>query len=363
MLIARAVKETNVLTKDQLQEARDLHRRAIFINMVDSTLSHAWGPQYFGDLKAGGVTLNNIEVGGENLRDCLKSMAANYRILEQACTDDIILARTAEDILAAKHEGKVSVFFGTQNGAPIEREMQFLGILWRLGLRVFGLAYNVRNSIADGLMERSNAGLSRFGVQVIEELNRLHMVIDLSHVGKASTMEAMSVSKEPVIFSHSNARALYDHPRNIDDEQIKALAEKNGIIGITGFGPAVKLLKSSNDVPTLDDFLDHLDYMVRLAGVDHVGIGLDIGEGRTREEVERFKAGASDTAGTEGVARSGRYEYGFDNWYVKELRGPNGPMKWWLITAGMLMRSYSDHEILKILGGNALRVYKEVWGG
>jgi len=330
--------------------------------MIDSTYSFAWGTQYVQDLKSGGITLNNMDVGGENFRDCAKSIGSNYRVLEQIGADNVVLAKTVQDVLAAKRKGKVAVFFGTQDGTPIEREIGFLQVLWHLGVRVFGLAYNVRNSIADGLMEKSNAGLSEFGTRVIREANRLHMVIDLSHVGKASTMDAMKASSDPVVFSHSNARAIYDHPRNIDEEQVKALAEKNGVIGITGFGPAVKQLKSNSDAPTLDDFLDHLDNMVRVAGVEHVGIGLDIGEGRTREEVEKFKAGASGVSGTEDVARSGRYEYGFDNWYVRELRGPHGPTKWWLIAAGLLVRGYSDQEIIKILGGNVLRVYEQIWG-
>jgi membrane dipeptidase len=299
--------------------------------------------------------------GEQSFRASAKSIATNYQVLERVGAQDAILVRTTEEILAAKKEGKAAVFFGTQNGSPIEREIGFLRILWHLGIRIFGLDYNVRNLIADRLMEPAVTGLSKFGVQAVEELNRLHMMVDVSHVRRKSSMDALEVSRDPIVFSHSNARAIYDHPRNIDEEQIKVLAEKDGVIGITGFGPAGELLKSETDVPTLDDFLDHLDYMVNVAGVDHVGIGLDIGEGRTRKEVERFKSGVNSSPGTEGVARSGKYEYGFDSWYVRELRGPHGPMNRWLIAVGLLQPGCSDQDILKILGGNVLRVYKHVW--
>lgn len=237
---------------------------------------------------------------------------------------------TVEDILQAHKNGKVSVVLQFQNTSPIEYDVRLLEIWYKLGVRVIELTYSQRNLAGDGCNEDTDVGLSEFGRKVVEEMNRIGLVVDLSHTGYKTSMEAIELSKDPVIFSHSNVKNIADvssstspKRRNLADDQIKALAERDGVMGI---GAPSFLVKNNweKDPSTLKDFVDHIEYVIKLVGADHVGIGLDYTEGRPNQTLKS----------------------------ITDLVD---------ITADLMQRGYSKSEIKKVMGENFLRVFKRVW--
>lgn len=205
--------------------------------------------------------------------------------------------------------------------------------------------------MGDGLGEKTNCGLSKLGVQVVEELNRLGILIDLSHSGVATTMEAMQISKDPVIFSHANARSLCDNIRNLTDEQMKALSENGGTIGILALSPFLSN-RAAQTGSTMEDYLNQIDYVRDLVGVDHVSIGLDLGEASKPEDFLRLRLRYPEFPLLDEFKRKGIYA-------PKELENATTLSA---ITKGLVTRGYSDEEIQRVLGKNALRVFRDVWG-
>ena len=224
----------------------------------------------------------------------------------------------------------------------------------RLGTRVLQLSYNERNLLADGCAEPTNAGLSRFGKAVVHELNRTGIVIDLTHVGERSSLEAIEASTKPCIFSHSNPRTRVDNQRNISDAQIDACAEAGGVIGLCPW--AIACWTGGPTPPNLGDFLDHLEYVADRVGRDHVALGTD--------------SEATPGAFPPGLREAYRAMYpevydvflttfpsdpktsGFET--MEDL--PN-------VTDGLLRRGWPEADVRKVLGENLLRVYAASWNG
>jgi len=267
--------------------------------------------------------------------------------------EDLVLARSVADIERARLENRVAIIFGFQNTLSIEDDVRNLLVFKELGVRVVQLTYNERNLVGDGCTERQNSGLSDFGIQVIHELNRLGMLVDLSHVGEATANEAISVSQAPVAATHSNARRLCDTPRNLSDETIKAIGAKGGVIGINAFPGFVSRVKEGKDL-TINDYLEHLDYIAGLIGPDKVGIGTDLIDGKTE----------ADYLTPDGLMGVGRYPYKPDAYppfpWIYPVRTIE---KYPDIVEGLIRRGYSDDHIRGIMGGNFLRLFRLVWGG
>jgi membrane dipeptidase len=329
--------------------AQGLHERAIVIDGTMVILRDY--VDYLRKIRDAGVTCVVLTlVANETFVTTIKSICDWYRRLEKA-SDVALLADSASKIETAKKEGKVAVVFACQSGSPIEDDIGYLDILKRLGLRVMALAYNQRNLIGDGSTERTDCGLSAYGVEVVQEMNRLGMVIDLSHCGDRTTLDAIEVSKKPVLVSHSNARALCDHPRNIPDNIIMELARKGGVMGINAYPGFL----SSGGNATFGDFLDHIDHACRLVGPEHVGLGLDIAETRRRE----------DYLTKDGELGFGKTKYDpklFLPWPWFSPEEIDSVSKISNIAKGLVKRGYSDPDVLNILGGNYLRVFKDVIG-
>ena len=216
-----------------------------------------------------GPTLGNVEPGDAYTT----SVAAISKALNQIAMypDRMMLVRGPNDVEQAKKSGKLGVLINFQNSAAIGLDLKNLDTFYDMGLRQIQLTFNWRNWVGDGCTERTQAGLSYFGVDMVHRMNELGMLVDVSHTGYQSTLDAIEVSKGPIIFSHANCKAVCDHPRNKTDEQIKALAAKGGVMGLTCFNWFV----SNKPLSTLDDVLDHYDYLMKLVGVDHIGIGSD----------------------------------------------------------------------------------------
>lgn len=237
----------------------------------------------------------------------------------EAHEDDVVLAKSAGDIVRAKKDGKLAVVLAIENSDGVEGSVNVLRMLHRVGVRSIGLTHDVSSLAADGNAEaRSRGGLTRFGVRLVEAMNNLGMLVDVSHISEAGFWDVMDVSQKPVIASHSNCKSVCDHPRNLSNEQIRALAKNGGSMGIT-FVPRFV----DKTAPSFTRLLDHVDHAVQLAGVDHVGIGSDFdGGGTLLDDATSFPR----------------------------------------ITLGLLDRGYSEADVRKILGGNHLRVLREAIG-
>lgn len=265
----------------------------------------------------------------------------DYMLSDVQESKGISVATSVDEIYKAKREGKIVVVLCAQGCSPIEDDLSLLRNFYRLGFRCMGLVVQQRNLVSDSIWYDSNEGLSSFGEEVVKEANRLGIVIDISHISKKGFMDVLDLSSDPVIASNSNAYTICQHVRNLTDEMIQALAEKGGVIGPHSLCSFV----SSKDKPTVQDLLDHIDYITKIAGVDHVGIGPDI------VSTDMFPKKISDRIWGEGKPFSGSYPEGLE--HISKLMN---------ITRGLVSRGYSDEEIKKILGLNALRVFRTVWG-
>src|SRR6185312_8173998 len=189
--------------------------------------------------------------------------------------NDLLLVKKAKDIAAAKSTGRLGLIFHFQGADPVENDLNLVDVYKEIGVGMIQLTYNVKNRVGDGCEERTDAGLSRFGVDLIKRLNDARIVVDCSHTGYRTTLDAIKYSTRPVVFSHANPRMVHGSPRNIVDDQIKAVADTGGLVGMNGFPAFVAKRRK----PTLDDFIDHMDYCVDIIGVDHVALGIDYYEG------------------------------------------------------------------------------------
>jgi membrane dipeptidase len=266
------------------------------------------------------------------------------------------LVLTASDIEAAKRGGKVGIIIGLQASLPVDEDLGRVRILYDLGVRIMQLTYNDRTYAGDGCLEPIDGGLSQFGRAMIAEMAEVRMLLDLSHVGRHTCLEAIDACPVPMVISHANPVALTESPRNLSDEQIRAVASRGGVIGACAY-PPICWKNRSGVLPTADDVLDHLDYMVELAGIDHVGI-------------------ATDSACTADAARVARHSKEFAGVFPEITEDYNREVKSRVetpapvpnvsdllpITQGLLRRGYAPDDVRKVLGGNFLRVFRDVWG-
>ncbi|WP_129776411.1 dipeptidase [Peristeroidobacter soli] len=268
--------------------------------------------------------------------------------------DTFARIRTAADITAAKKAKRTGLIYGVQDGVAFETDLELLEDLYQLGLRVVQPTYNRRNLIGDGCMEPANAGLSRTGVETIERLNSLGILVDLSHCGRQTSADAIRVSKKPVAFTHTGAAAVVDHPRHRTDAELRAVADKGGVSGVF-FMPYL----TGGKQPTAADIIRHLDHMINVAGEDHVSLGTD---GTISPAVldQKYKdAFAADTRNrkAKGIAAPGETEDGY--LFANDL---NTPRRFETLSQMLADRGYSATRIEKILGRNLLRVFGDAWG-
>ena len=245
-----------------------------------------------------------------------------YQELE-AHGDKLVLLERVEDVHEAEKHGKIAAMLSIEGGEAIEGDLGALRILYRLSLRAMTLTWNNRNQIADPATEhRTKGGLTNFGVELIEEMNKIGIVVDVSHISDTRFFDVIQTTGSPVIASHSNCRALCCHRRNLDDDMINALADNGGVVGIT----FVARMIDERGRASLLRVLGHLEHVAEVAGVEYVGFGSDFdGIQETPQDLEDV------------------------------TRMPN-------LMEGLIRRGYSEGDIFKILGGNFLRVFKSVVG-
>jgi membrane dipeptidase len=332
--------------------ARDIHQRALIIDGLIFSCDDD-GVLRQGNVSAVNVTVSDFNADFEGASDGVVAWlrraadpSGPWRIVE-----------TVADIHAARSMGKIGLIMGWQNMRPIGDRLDRIRFFHRLGIRVMQLTYNERNFIANGCLEPNDAGLSLFGRSVIAEMNACGVAIDLSHVGHRSAMEATELSRRPVLLTHANAKAVSDVPRNKHDELITAVAAKGGLVGASVYGPMCWNGDPSSR-PSLEDFYRHVEHIVGLVGIDHVGVGTD------------FPA-VADLASVESIIQMtldrypgaiSRYAAAFGNdvrtRYLSDCRSPAELGR---ITALLVAKGWREAEILAFLGGNYLRVLNAIW--
>jgi membrane dipeptidase len=289
----------------------------------------------------GGVTLALGTVASiESFEETLASLESYYPLFEKF-SDRILHAKSLADVRRAKAEGKVAILFHFQGSGMLDYDVGRLALFKELGVRVIQLAYNWKFLVGDGCTERTDCGLTDFGRLVVKEMNRLGIVVDCSHTGYRTTLEAIEISEDPVTFTHSNAWGLCPSKRNIKDDQIEAVAAKGGVIGMNAFPPFL----TREGEASLSTLLDHVDYVARRVGVEHVGLVLDFTVSGGMESYIRF-----------------RYDpetYPPPPWsFPKDLASPDMIPA---IARGLRARGYDDEAILGVMGGNMMRVFETVW--
>lgn len=356
------------LSKDQMEHALALHKESIVIDaslvpFIDYVAEDMW----LNDMLKGGITASNATVCMQrSFTDALRQLIEYHEWAKKS--DRVIIVTKASDIEKAKREGKHGVFFGPQDSMFIERDIHLLEAAYNNGVRVMQLTYNWRNEVGDGCREMKDAGLSVFGECVVEKMNELGMLIDLSHTGDRTCWDAIELSKQPVSFTHIIPRRTtpkkpggyakwatrstslwgdfvqYSRQRAKPDDMMKACVEKGGVIGVTPF-----FVKKAGKSTLTDDIMDQIDAMVETVGVDHTGFGSDlefpnsitraafIWKNPERIDVDYF------------TPMDKSWGYG----WMENM--PN-------FTMGLVARGYSDQEIKKILGLNWLKLFKKVWG-
>lgn len=333
-------------------DAAALHESAIVIDAVCPLLqdfTHL--PLY----KKGGFSMVAPTVGGFS-GGAAATMRALGRWLAAICDDEGLLQiRSAADVERAKSEGKLGILFHFQGTEPLEDDLDLVDAYKALGVGIIQLAYNLKNRFGDGCEERTDAGMSRLGLKLIERMNKARVIVDCSHTGYRTTMDAIAASAAPVVFSHANPRAVHPSPRNILDEQIKAVAATGGLTGMVGYPAFV----ASDPRPSLDAFIDHIDHVVQLVGIDHVALGIDYFDGMaplTTPEAAQRQYDALIDAGHWSPASYPPPPYH----YPEGIDTPEGMPA---LTARLVRRGYGEADIRKILGENWVRVYRAVWGG
>lgn len=338
------------LTPQQEARAAELHEKSLIVDTLSGHIVSPEPPPVDGKLYLDRLLESNIRVvnltlaaHSDGFETALEHMFQYFNLL-QVAPDRVIQIKRVADIERARRENKVGIIFGFQSPTPIGDHFYRWTILHHLGLRICQLAYMERNIMADGCFEPGNQGLTYHGIQAVQEMNRLGIVVDLSHLGERSSLDALERSTKPCIFSHSNAKAVTPSARNVTDEQLKLLASKGGVIGVSPH--AFMSHKKRGEQPNLDDYLDHFEHVANLIGADHLGIGSDVFESYTKFSWE------SSTKLLYDVPWVHETVFNADFRYITDIKN---------VVGGLVGRGFSDDDIRKILGENFLRIFRAVW--
>jgi membrane dipeptidase len=249
----------------------------------------------------------------------LLELLAFFRKLQEEAPEKLQIVLSKKDLAAVSYSNN-SFLLTIEGGEVLEGKTSLIRILYELGFRCLTLTWNQRNALADGAWENlSRGGLTRHGIDVVKEMNKLGMLVDVSHLADAGFWDVLSITNKPIVASHSCCRTIYDHPRNLSDEQLVAIKNNNGVIGINFYPGFLGAGKT-----TIDCVINHLEHAASIAGVDHVGLGSD------------YDGINSTPEGLEDVTKIP---------YIAEK---------------LLIRGWKEHEVEKIMGGNYLRVLFEI---
>ena len=339
------------LTKAQEERAQELHNKYLFIdclcgNLVNPEPPERNGVPYLERVRQSGVNVQSITLSSPqaSFEGVLKDMYGYYNLFKYH-PDKVMQIKTVEDIETAKKTGKAGVIFSLQNSTAMGGDFYKWSIMAELGLKICQLTYMEPNLYGSGCLDKANGGLTYWGEQAGREMNRQGIVVDLSHVGERTSLEAIDYSDKPCIFSHSNSLTVCPSSnRNLTDEMIKNCAAKGGVICLNAHGFVCH--KEVGVQGTLEDYMAHFEYLGELVGPDHMGIGTDIYEYYTKQYWE---------CKTKLLYNS---PWMFETVFNRDVQRVDQYIN---ITRGLVALGFSDEDIRKILGESLIRVFKEVW--
>ena len=304
-------------------------------------------PKYLDLCRKGGYTAVAPTAGGsENAAQTFRKLGVWHRFIREN-PDDVLLVRTAQDVLDAKATGRIGIILHFQGTESLEDSIDLVDSYKTMGVGIIQIAYNARNRFCDGSEEPGNAGLSKLGRRLIKRMNEARVIVDCSHTGERSTLEAIEACERITILSHANVRAVHDVPRNVSDEIIKAIAANGGVIGTLAYPPFVADKKR----PDLDDFINHIDHIAQLVGIDHVGLALDYFHWQhpfatAEEQIEMHRKQV------EKGAWDPRYYTTPPYYYPTGIETPDQMPN---VSRRLLERGYSAEDVHKVMGMNWVR--------
>jgi membrane dipeptidase len=335
----------------------NLHREALVIDICGTTnfaLPAPVGADGRGALaraKSGGINAVVLTVSAydEGYETCLSQIAGLLHFIEDKA-EAISLVTTADGIRGAQREGKLALILANQTAAPLETDwVARLTILERLGLRCTQLTYNEGNRLGSGCLESADTGLTAYGRQVVAGLNHAGVIPDVAHAGPRTAADIIEATRGPVICSHANAAALTPHRRNLSDDLMRRIADSGGVIGAAAWSPLNR--QTPERIPTIEDYLDHVEHILSVVGPDAVGLGLDLNE-NSRALPGRSGHALVYAALDPDIAALPQSVAGLDS--LDDVPA---------ITAGLLQRGVDPGTVTKLLGGNFLRVAEQCWAG
>lgn len=309
------------------------------------------------DTHASGTTAINVTLGyvagPEQPYEYTIDDIAEWNALIHQHPDDLLKVWSADDIVRAKKENKIGIIFGFQNAASVGERAERVKTFANLGVKIIQLTYNDRNQLGDGSGVPENRGLTDLGFEVVAALNENKVLVDLSHSGENTCLDAVKASKVPITISHTGCRALTDLPRNKTDEELRLVAEKGGVVGIY-FMPFLK----EDGQARAADVVQHIEHAVKVCGEDHVGIGTD-GDATAIDDMKMYRsaiAGEIRQRRKAGVSAAGE-----SNQVVPLIPDLMGPTQFQKLANTLHKRGHSQARIEKILGANFLRLMREIW--
>jgi membrane dipeptidase len=358
------------LDKDERDHALTLHKESVVIDSsVVAVIDYVAENMWLDDVLKGGLTATNLTVCMQrSFTEALKELMEHNHWAEKNC-GRVMVVRKAADIMRAKREGKHGIVYGPQDSMFLERSVDLMDVAYQHGLRAMQLTYNYQNEVGAGCREKKDHGLSFFGESVVQRMNELGVLIDLSHTGDQTCWDAIEQSRDPVSFTHIIPRRSaperpggyaewanrstslwgsfveYSRQRGKPDDMMKACAEKGGVIGVTPF-----FAKKAGKSTITDDTLDQLDETVDIVGVDHAGFGSDLEFPNSITRAAFIYKNPSRIDVDYFTPMDKTWGYG----WLEHM--PN-------FTMGLVARGYSDQEVKSILGGNWVKLFKRVWGG
>lgn len=310
-------------------------------------------------IRESGLTAVHITVGAVGTMGPLEAFEKNVRGIarweKEIDTHNGVMTRirSVADLKIAKAEGKTGLIYGLQDGVSFEDDPGRLDALHQLGIRVIQPTYNRRNLLGDGCMEPADAGMSRAGIECIERMNSLGILVDLSHCGRNTAADAIAASKRPVSFTHTGCYALAEHPRHRTDAELRAVAETGGVSGIF-----VMPYLARGKQPTANDVIRHIEHAINVAGEDHVSIGTDGNLSPTvltQDYIDRFIETTRERKRL-GIAAPFETETGY--LFANDL---NTPRRFETLAQLLMERGHSESRVSKVLGANLSRLFGDTW--
>lgn len=316
--------------------------------IIDALELSNWDRDFLLQLQKGGVTCVHACCGlWENARETLSKVGSWYRFFAEHA-DLVLPVRTGDDIVRAKETGKIGIILGTQNTSALEDELGLVEVFNELGVKIMQLTYNNQNLIGSSCYEENDSGLSRFGKLVVEEMNRVGMVIDLSHVGDRTSLDAIHASRRPVAITHANPAWIYPSRRNKSEEVLSALRANGGVLGVCAYPHLI-----NGHQTTLDEFCDMIVRTADFMGIEHVGIGTDLTLNMSDEFLAWMRMGRWTHAVDYGAGSKDNPSWPeWPSWFKGPADFPN-------IAQGLYEKGLSQDEVYAVMGGNWMRFFTE----